>query len=168
MCVTRLTSTGGVQIVERRIGRPVQLKAYDWYRVLREAQSRGCPRSVDRDCAGRNAEVGVKGLSSEKPLFPWWPSRYDRGQNKGRAKAASVCRKQTGTTGVRGHGMYRRPMSKRERSAESRAEAQSPWLRVVRQGVNAESATILTAEVRCLHSSDEVVEIRWSEGRHGE
>lgn len=65
------------------------------------------------------------------------------------------------------HGMYSRPTSKRERSAQSRAEAKRPWLRDVRQGLKAESASILSAEVRCLRSSDEAGQCPWSEGGHG-
>ena len=46
--------------------------------------------------------------------------------------------------------------------------APRPRLRDARQGVNAESASILSAEVRCLRSSDEAGQCPWSEGRHGE
>ena len=172
MCVTRpprggqLMSTSGKEAVERRPSCSVWRKRYRQYRVLRAASSRGGPRSVDRDCAGRNAEVGVKGLSPEKPPLPWWPSRYCRDQNIGRAKAALTL--WVGTTGVLDHGMYSRPTSKRERSVQSRAEAKRPWLRDVRQGLKAESASILSAEVRCLHSSDEAGQCPWSEGGHGE
>jgi hypothetical protein len=64
--------------------------------------------------------------------------------------------------------MYRRPAAKRERSAASRAEANRPWLRAAGQGVKAESAAILAAEVRCPRSSDEAGQLRWSKGGHGE
>jgi hypothetical protein len=166
VCVTKLPSTSGKTTAVRQAGRPAQRKTHRWYRVLRAAPSRGGPRSVDRDCAGRNAEAGVKGLSPDKQTVPWWPSRYERDQSTGRAKAAPA--PWVGTTGVLDHGMYRRPTAKRERSAESRVEAQRPWPRDVWQGVNAESASILTAEVRCPRSSDEAGQLRWSEGGHGE
>ena len=159
-------STSGKEAVERRPLCSVWRKKYRQYRVLREASPRGGPRSVDRDCAGRNAEVGVKGLSPDNQPVPWWPSSYDRDQNTGRAKAALV--DEASTTGVLDHGMYSRPTSKRERSAQSRVEANRPWLRDVRQGVNAKSASILSAEVRCLRSSDEAGQCPWSEGGHGE
>jgi hypothetical protein len=172
MCVTKLSSTSGRSTAERQASRPVQSKTHGWYRVLRAASPRGGPRSVDRDCAGRNAigggmgMVGVKGLSPDNPTVGWWPSRYQRDQNTGRAKAALVAK--ASTTGVRDHGMYRRPTTERERSAESRVEGKRPWPRGVRQGGNAESASILSAEVRCPHSSDEAGQLRWSEGGHGE
>jgi hypothetical protein len=64
--------------------------------------------------------------------------------------------------------MYGRPTAERERSAESRVEAPRPWPRGVRQGVNAESAPILPAEVRYPRSSDEAGQRPWSEGGYGE
>ena len=172
MCVTKLPSTSGKAKACWPTPKPVERKTHCSYRVLREAPSRGGPRSVDRDCAGRNADgggkvvEGVKGLSPDKPTVGWWPSRYDRDQSTGRAKAALA--DEASTTGVRDHGMYRRPTAKRERSAASRAETNRPRLRAAGQGVNAESAAILTAEVRCPHSSDEAGQCRWSEGGHGE
>ena len=154
-------STSGKEAVARRPSSPVRSKMHGRYRVLRAATPRGAPRSVDRDWAGRNAEVRVKGLSPEnqivsvvaEPVFGW------RRQHP----PARV-----GTTGVRDHGMSSRPASERERSAESRVEEQRPWPRDVRQGVNAESASILSAEVRYLHSSGETGQLPWSEGRYGE
>ncbi len=166
MCVTKLPSTSGKATAGRLTDRPAERKTHRSYRVLRAAPSRGGPRSVHRDCAGCNAEADVKGLSPENHSVPWWPSRYDRGRNTGRAKAALAL--WAGTTGVLDHGMYRRPAAERERSAESRAEAPRPWPRGVRQGLNAESASILTAEVRCPRSSDEAGQLRWSQGGHGE
>jgi hypothetical protein len=167
MCVTKLPTNSGKSSAERQTSRPAQQKTHCWYRVLRAAPPRGGPRSVDRDCAGRNAEVGVKGLSPEKPFVLWWPSRYDRDQSTGRAKAAFTPQG-VDTTGVLDHGMCRRLTAERERSVESRAEAPRPWPRDVRQGVNAELTSILTTEVRCPHSSDEAGQCRWSEGGHGE
>ena len=55
-----------------------------WYQVLRVAVSRGTPRSVDRECAGRNAS-SVKVSSQGSHLFPWWPSQYE--EAKGWIKA---------------------------------------------------------------------------------
>ena len=166
MCVTKLPLTCGKPTAGRRTCRPAERKTHRSYRVLREAPSRGGPRSVDRDCAGRNAEAGVKGLSPENQNVPWWPSRYDRGRETGRAKAALV--EEASTTGVLDHGMYRRPTAERERSAGSRVEAQRPWPRDEGQGLNAESASILPAEVRYPRSSDEAGQRPWSEGGYGE
>ena len=160
MCVTKLMSTSGKEAVARRPSSPVRRKMHRRYRVLRAAPPRGGPRSVDRDWAGRNAR-SVKGLSPDNQLVS--------------VVAEPVCRRRrqhplarVGTTGVRDHGMSSRPTSERERSAESRVEVQRPWPRDVRQGVNAESASILTAEVRCPRSSDEAGQRPWSEGGHGE
>src|SRR5262245_24962925 len=117
MCVTKLPLTSGKPTAGRQTCRPVERKTHRSYRVLRAAPSRGGPRSVDRDCAGRNAnggvegKVGVKGLSPDKQVVPWWPSRYGRGQSIGRAKAALTFR--VSTTGVLDHGMHRRPTAKR-------------------------------------------------------
>ena len=133
------------------------------YRVLRAAVPRGTPRSVDRNCAGRNA-TSVKGLSPDKQLFPWWPSYYE--DAKATPEATLVVA--AGTTGVRDHGMYRRPAAERLRSARGRAATTGPGPRVEGQGVAAKFATIPRAEVRCLHSSDEAGQHPWSEGRHGE
>lgn len=166
MCVTKLMSTSGKVAAVRRSSRPVWLKTYGQYRVLREASPRGGPRSVHRDWVGRNAEVRVKGLSPDNHTVWWWPSRYSRDQNIGRAKAALA--RKASTTGVLDHGMSRRPASERERSARSRVEATRPWPRDNRKGLNAETASTLQAEVRCPHSSDEAGQRPWSEGGHGE
>jgi len=129
------------------------------YRVLREPRaSRGAPRSVDRKCVGRNA-LSVKGLSPDNRVFMWWPSKYAV------AKAASftrrglcwpIQRRVSGTTGVLDHGMYTRSAVERERSASGRIKVVRPRSRVSGQGVMSKSKTIPDAEVRCLHSSEEV------------
>ncbi len=163
MCVTRLLLAS--RCANRLKGRgasPVRgnprLSREDGsrYRVLR-GLSRGRLRSVDRECAGRNA-VSVKGSSPDKQLVLWWPSQYAE------AKAASTLRRapsgesspsRVGTTGVLDHGMYTRFATERERSASGRA-TQRPRSRVSGQGVKSESKTIPGAEVRCFHSSKEV------------
>jgi hypothetical protein len=166
MCVTKLMSTSGKATVERWKPWPVRPKTHGRYRVLRAASPRGGPRSVHRDWVGRNAEVGVKGLSPDNHPVPWWPSSYGRDWETSRAKAAPAL--WAGTTGVLDHGMSRRPTLERERSARRRAEAQRPWPQDARQGWKAESASLLRVEVRCPHSSDETGESPWSEGGHGE
>jgi hypothetical protein len=52
--------------------------------------------------------------------------------------------------------MYKRSMLELGRSAWSRAEVKRPWPRVSEQGIKPKFKTILCAEVRCLHSSEEV------------
>jgi hypothetical protein len=166
MCVTKLPLTCGKPTADRLSRRPVERKTHRSYRVLRAAPPRGGPRSVDRDRAGRNAEAGVKGLSPDNQSVSWWPSLYDSGEG-------STARK-SGTTGVRDHGMCGRPTAERERSAGSRALANRPRLRDEGQGVNAESASTLPAEVRCPRSSEQMGQrpsdgaMPSSEGGHGE
>jgi hypothetical protein len=166
MCVTKLLLTSGCGARIAALPSPVGGNTSGSpYRVLR-GSPRGALRSVDRDCSGRNAK-SVKVSSPDKQLFPWWPSVY------GAAKAVSdgprvPCvtaevspsgrtpqRRPSGTTGVQVHGMYRRPAVERERSARGRA-MKRPRLRVSEQGVTTEFKTIPRAEVRCLHSSEEV------------
>jgi hypothetical protein len=161
MCVTKLMSTSGKEAVVRCPLSPVRPKMHGRYRVLRAAPPRGGPRSVDRDWVGRNADVRVKGLSPENHIVSVVAEPVLAGRRQHSTERVS-------TTGVRDHGMHSRPTSERERSAESRVEEKRPWPRDVRQGVNAESASILTAEVRCPHSSDEAGQRPWSEGGHGE
>ena len=158
MCVTRLMSASRKHTVERRSAAPIRISTYIRYRVLRSA-SRGAVRSVDRDCAGRNAK-------SVKEVEPRQSLRYVVAELLWKREGSTW--QKPGTTGVQDLGMYRRLTSKRERAARGWVETQSPRPLDVRQGVNAESAAILLAAVRCLRSSDEVGESRWSEGRHGE
>ena len=166
MCVTKLLLTSGCG--RRATAEPSPVGGNTLgspYRVLR-GSPRGALRSVDRDCSGRNA-TSVKVSSPDKHLFPWWPSNYVA------AKAISdgprvPCvtaevsppgrtpqRRPSDTTGVQVHGMFRRPAAERERSARGRAKLR-PRLRVDERGVTTEFKTIPRAEVRCLHSSEEV------------
>jgi hypothetical protein len=166
MCVTRLllTSGSGGRAAGRRS--PASGNTFgSLYRVLR-GSSRGALRSVDRECAGRNAK-SVKGPSPDNQSFPWWPSQYEE------AKAASNAtrtfsrvaprilaergqRLAFDTTGVQDHGMYTRPAAERERSARSRTTGIRPRSRASEQGVMSEFKAILPAEVRCARSSEEV------------
>jgi hypothetical protein len=167
MCVTRLLLTS-----ECRSGKPGRSLASgnterSLYRVLRAALPRGSPRSVDRECAGRNAS-SVKGSSPDKHAVTWWPSQYEEAKavSKGprdRVRSAEVSpsgrtlqRRPFGTTGVQDHGMHTRPTAERERSVLSRANAVRPRLRVSGQGVTSKSKTILGTDVRCSRSSEEV------------
>jgi hypothetical protein len=164
MCVTRLLTTSRCGPGAMLGSSPARVTIRARHRVLREASSRGDPRSVDRGCAGRNAS-SVKGLSPDSQTVAWWPSKYG---GPGDRPAKAIPAGKAGTTGVRDHGMHRRPSAERERSAQSRVEASRPWPRAEGQGLRLKSAAILRAEVRCLHSSEEAGQCPWSEGRHGE
>ena len=117
------------------------------YRVLR-GLSRGSRRSVDRECAGRNASC-VKGSSPVKHVFPWWPSKSTA------AKAASAVNKTTGTTGVLGHGMYTRLISELGRSPRGGAQRRQGSL-TNGQGLAAKFVANARGEVRSRRSSQEV------------
>lgn len=166
MCVTRLLLTSGCGPGDVPGLSPVSGNtARSLYRVLRSSP-RGAERSVDRECAGRNA-TSVKRLSPDNQLFPWWPSQYEEAKAAPtsaralRAAEESVSdstrqRSEAGTTGVLDHGMYTRPAAKRERAATSRTNDR-PRSRVGGQGVTSESTpAILEAAVRCARSSEEV------------
>jgi len=167
MCVTKLLLTSecrpgdvpGRSLVSGNTERSL-------YQVLR-LSPRGAGRSVDRECAGRNA-ISVKGSSPDKLLFLWWPSQYEEAKATPRLERVPIgaarksvsystlqrpCR---GTTGVQDHSMYIRSAAERESSVSSRTNY-LPRSRVGRQGVMSESMpTILETEVRCAHSSEEV------------
>ena len=117
------------------------------YRVLR-GLSRGRLRSVDRECAGRNASC-VKGSSPVKLNVPWWPSEStNREGNIGGQKTV-------GTTGVIDHGLYTRLMSELGRSPRGGAQHRQCSLAVGR-GETAKSGVSARGEVRSRHSSEEV------------
>jgi hypothetical protein len=119
------------------------------YRVLREALSRGRPRSVDREYAGRNA-TSVKVSSPEIHSLPWWPSTYVA------AKATPAFRKKAGTTGVQVHGMSTRLMSEPGRSPAGGAHLTSQCSSAHGQGMKAEFWVSAAGEVRSRRSSEEV------------
>jgi hypothetical protein len=128
------------------------------YRVLREYfLSRGRPRSVDRECAGRNAS-SVKVSSPVKHFVPWWPSKYAA------AKATSTSPVDVGTTGVQVHGMYIRLMSEPGRSPKVEAHKVCQCFLNQMQGIDSEYRMNSVGEVRSHHSSDEVGQRPWSEG----
>ena len=117
------------------------------YRVLR-GLSRGRLRSVDRECAGRNASC-VKGSSPVKLNVPWWPSESTNREGN------IDCRKMVGTTGVIDHGMYTRLMSELGSSLRGGAQHRQCSLAIGR-GETAKSGVSDRGEVRSRHSSEEV------------
>jgi hypothetical protein len=141
------------------------LRASSWYRVLR-LSSRGDGRSVDRDCAGRNA-TSVKEVEPRQSDCSVVAEQVFTSQPEHRLREGNTGRK-VGTTGVQDHGIHRRPVTEHLSSAGSRAEAKRPWPQTKGQGLKPKSEETLSAEVRCLHSSGEAGQLPWSEGRHGE
>ena len=121
--------------------------AHRRYRVLRGVP-RGALRSVDRNCAGRNALSGVKVSSPDNTLRGGRPSMEQGMQH--------LCVENTGTTGVQVHGMYRRLSTEHKRSTRSRGKVALPRLKSRGQGLETKERVILWVEVRCLQSSGEV------------
>ena len=176
MCVVKLSSTSGCEADEatspvcgNRVTVDAAMRCYhrapSQYRVLRAVPPRGGPRSVDRDCAGRNA-TSVKVSSPVNHLISVVAEHVFEGDQKSPSEGNTHLR--VGTTGVQVHGMYRGLVTERKRSAPSRTEAKRPWSRANGQGVMSKSGAILRAEVRCPHSSGEAGQLPWSEGGHGE
>lgn len=178
MCEVKLSPTSGCRAAVRRPRSPARgnratggaaprcdPRAPSRYRVLR-LPSRGGGRSVDRDCAGRNAASvkEVEPRQSRSFVVAEQVSTTTRGSP---GSEGSTSRK-AGTTGVQDHSMYRRSMTEHLSSASSRADAQRPWPVTSGQGLRPKSRATLDAEVRCLHCSLEAGQLPWSEGRHGE
>ena len=168
MCEVRLQPTGGCGSADKAWTSPVRgngatvdaafscyHRALPRYRVLRAAPPRGGPRSVDRDCAGRNA-------TSVKEVEPRQSFRFRGGRagivdrrNSGHAKAAPASFSGRGTTGVQDHGMHGGPVAEHLRSARGKAETTRPRPETNGQGLRPEFVATLLAEVRYLHSSEE-------------
>jgi hypothetical protein len=177
MCEVRLSSASGGGGTDEAQPRPVRgnrategaafscdLRALSRYRVLRGA-SRGALRSVDRECAGRNA-ISVKDVEPRQTncsvvaehVWPRPGNRLSEGSTS----------REAGTTGVQDHGMYIRQVAVRLRSAAIWAVSSRPRPITEGQGLRPKSPGMSSAEVRCPRSSDEAGQLRWSEGGHGE
>jgi len=164
MCEVRLSPTGGGGSADEAPTSPVcgngaigeaasccDLRAPPQYRVLRPSPRDG-GRSVDRNCAGRNA-TSVKGVEPRQTLRSVVAEQVCT-RPEYWSREASTSRK-AGTTGVQDHSMHRRPVTEHLRSARGRAEAQRPWSKAKGQASRPESKAILRAKVRCLHCSEE-------------
>ena len=177
MCEVRLSSASGCGGADEALPSPVRgnrategaahrcdLRALSRYRVLRGA-SRGALRSVDRECAGRNAtsvkDVEPRQTHSSVVAERVWPSPGNR------LSEGSTSRK-AGTTGVQDHGMYTRQVAVRLRSAASLVATPRPKPATDEEGLRPNFPATTLAEVRCSRSSDEAGQLRWSEGGHGE
>ena len=145
-------------------------RALSRYRVLRGAP-RGALRSVDRECAGRNA-------TSVKDVEPRQSDRSVANQREvvaervwtspgNRLSEGSTGRK-AGTTGVQDHSMHTRQVAVRLRSAAPLVDAPRPRPAIDGEGLRPNSAAMTLAEVRCLHMRLEAGQRPWSVGGHGE
>lgn len=167
MCVTKLLLTSecrlgddsGRSLVSGNTERSL-------YRVLR-GSPRGALRSVDRECAGRNA-TSVNGIEPRQSAHFRGGRASIRKRRQHRPVTSSlvgVWRKrlriardlvtESAPPGSKTAACTQRPAAERERSVSSRTT--NPRSRVGGQGVTPESMpTILGAEVRCVHTSKEV------------
>jgi hypothetical protein len=181
VCEVRLSSASGCGSVETTRSSPVRgnratggaafscdLRALSRYRVLR-GTSRGVLRSVDRECAGRNA-TSVKAVEPrQSAMFRGGRAGMDDRLDSGHAKAAlTLLAEEVGTTGVRDHGMHTRQVAVRLRSAASLVATPRPKPAADEGGFTPNFPAMTSAEVRCPHSSVEAAQRPWSEGGHGE
>ena len=177
MCEVRLSPASRCEAVVRRPSSPARansatgdaasccyLRARSRYRVLR-LPPRGVGRSVDRDCAGRNA-TSVKDVEPRQ-TYSSVVAEHVSTTSESLVSEGSTSRK-AGTTGVRDHSMHRRQVAEHLRSAPGGVEAPRPWLHTKGQGLRPESEVVPDVEVRCPRSSDEAGQRPWSEGGHGE
>ena len=177
VCEVRLSSASGSEAVERRPSSPVRgnratggaasscdLRALSRYRVLR-VSPRGEGRSVDRECAGRNA-TSVKEVEPRQSRSFVVAERVCR--RRGNPPSEGSTNREVGTTGVQDHSMHTGQGAEHLRSAPTWAEAKRPWPTTEGQGLRPKSEETPGAEVRYLHSSFEAGQLPWSEGRYGE
>ena len=115
-------------------------RALSRYRVLRAATPRGVPRSVDRECAGRNAKSSVKEVEPRQSarsvvaehVCPRPGNRLSEGNTSRKA----------GTTGVQDHSMYTRQVTVRLRSAAPLAVSPRPKPALGWEGLRPDSPTM--------------------------
>lgn len=177
MCEVRLSPACGCVSADEARASPVRgdraygeaasscdSRALSRYRVLRGA-SRGALRSVDRECAGRNASSvkAVEPRQSARSVVAEqvWPSPGNRLSEGSTSRMA-------GTTGVQDHGMYTQQVTVRLRSAAPLAASPRPKPAADEEGLRPNFQAMTSAEVRCSRSSDEAGQFPWSEGEHGE
>ena len=178
MCEVRLSSASRCEAVVRRPSSPVRenratggaafscdSRALWRYRVLRAEPPRGCPRSVDRECAGRNA-------TSVKDVEPRQSARSVVAEHvstsPGNRLSEGSTSREAGTTGVQDHSMYTRQVAVRLRSAAPLVDSPRPRPVTDEEGLRPNFPAMTPAEVRCLHMRLEAGQRPWSVGRHGE
>jgi hypothetical protein len=146
-------------------------RALSRYRVLRAASPRGGPRSVDRECAGRNA-------TSVKAVEPRQSGRFVVAEHvstrPGNRLSEGSTSREAGTTGVQDHSMYTRQVAVRLRSAAPLAVSPRPKPAPDEEGLRPNFPVMTPAEVRCPRSSEQTGQrssggfLPSSEGGHGE
>jgi len=177
MCEVRLSPASGCGSVEMTHSSPVRengatggaalgchSRALSRYRVLRGAP-RGAARSVDRECAGRNA-TSVKDVEPRQTVRSVVAERVCSKLGN-RLSEGSISRK-AGTTGVQDHSMHIRQVAVRLRSAAPLAVSTRPKPATDEEGLKPNFPAVTPAEVRCPHSSFEAGQRPWSQGGHGE
>ena len=151
MCAKKLVTASRCEDVsEDKTSSPVPGKTIEsGYRVLRAAMGRPIPRSVNRDCAGRNAKPrgsSVKVSSPDKRFISVVVERVFRSEDSTKGNHS------LGTTGVLGHGMYRRRLLELGRSLRGRQRS----VKFSGQDLIIKSKIIPLREVRWIHSSVEL------------
>ena len=185
MCEVRLSPASGCGSVATTRSSPVRgnratgeaasccdLRAPSRYRVLREASPRGGPRSVDRECAGRNAKCSVKEVEPRQSARSVANQREVVAEHvsasPGDRLSEGSTGREAGTTGVQDHSMHARQVAVRLRSAATLAVAPRPRPATDGEGLRPNSAAASSAEVRCPHRRVEAGQHPWSVGGHGE
>lgn len=185
MCEVRLSPASGCERVGMTPFSPVRgnratregasscdLGVLSRYRVLREASSRGDPRSVDRECAGRNAKSSVKEV--EPRQSPRSVVAEHVWRSPGNRLSEGSTSREAGTTGVQDHSMHTRQVAVRLRSAAPLADAPRPKPATDEEGPKPNFPVTTSAEVRCPRSSEQTSQrssggpLAPSEGGHGE
>lgn len=176
MAEVRLSPASGCGSVETTRSSPVRgnratggaafscdSRALSRYRVLRGV-SRGTMRSVDRECAGRNAK-SVKDVEPRQSGHSVVAERVwtDRGNS---ASEGSTSR-EAGTTGVQDHSMHTRQVAVRLRSATPLAVSPRPKPAPGWEGLRPDSPAMTSQKSDALVVA-EAGESRWSKGGHGE
>lgn len=183
MCEVRLSPASGSEAVERRSSSPARgngatggaasccdSRALSRYRVLRVASPRGDPRSVDRECAGRNAR-SVKDVEPRKTVCSVANQREVVAEHvwksPGNRLSEGNTDRKVGTAGVQDHSMHTRQVAVRLRSAASLVVSPRPKPATDEEGLRPNFPAM------ALQKSDALIVVeagqrRWSEGGHGE
>ena len=145
-------------------------RALSRYRVLR-VSSRGEGRSVDRECAGRNA-TSVKAVEPRQSVRSVVAEHVC--PSPGNRLSEGNTSREAGTAGVQDHSMYTRQVTVRLRSAAPLAASPRPKPAADEEGPTPNFPVMTPAEVRCPRSSEQASQrlpggpSAPSEGGHGE